>query len=174
MPKLTQTKFAEAVGVAQPTVANYIRDGRLKKAIVHVKGKKRPLIDLEIGRAELANNLDPSRKSKAKVSRKTMLDAIESAGLDPSCVDYQTSRALNEHYKAALNKLEFEERKGTLVKKKDVEKEAFECARMVRDSIMNIPNRIADQLSVISDKKEIRDVLKKELSTALESLSNGI
>ena len=176
MALMTQAEFAKEVGVSQPRVSKYIRDGIIKKGLAKETPKaKRFKIDSEIAKAELANELDETRITKANVAgNRDMVNAICAAGLDVNNLDYRTSRALNEHYKAALKKIEYEEKKGDLVPTKDVEKEAFECARMVRDSIINIPNRIADQLSVISGKKEIEKLIKKELTMALEGLSNDI
>lgn len=58
-----------------------------------------------------------------------------------------------------------------LISRKDVEKEAFECARMVRDSLQNIPSRIAAILAGESSEHKIEKILDKEIRQALESLS---
>lgn len=67
--------------------------------------------------------------------------------------------------------LELEKMKGDLVNKNEVEKIAFEKARIVREAIENIPQRIAPILAAEADIHQCRETLKKELKNALEELS---
>ena len=170
---MNQREFAEHIGVSQPRVSKMIEDGIIKRAIKKTSAK-RFKIDSEIGVVEVEANLDPSRKTKANVNSDKKINTIFSAGLDMEGLDYQKSRALNEHYKAALNKIEYEKAEGLLIEKEKAEKYFFDCARTVRDSVLNIPNRVADQLSVMKDRNEIEKLLKKELTNSLESISNGL
>ena len=87
----------------------------------------------------------------------------------------------NEDYKKALTerliwqakraKLEYEQLEGSLVYAKDVEVAAFETARLVRDKIQTIPNRVSAILAAISDPVKVREILEKEIRIALETLS---
>lgn len=52
-----------------------------------------------------------------------------------------------------------------------VEAEAFEMARKVRDSFLSLPDRLSSEL-VGKDKREIHQVLSKEINYVLEVLSN--
>lgn len=75
------------------------------------------------------------------------------------------------HYKANLAELKYQEMIGTLVRKSDVEKEAFRVGRLVRDAILNVPSRLAGILAAESDQRKVFELLEKELRQALEALA---
>ncbi|KXK28624.1 MAG: hypothetical protein UZ01_02564, partial [Candidatus Brocadia sinica] len=83
------------------------------------------------------------------------------------------ARAMKEHFRALLAELEFKEKNGELVPVEAVRKQAFETARMVRDSLLNIPNRVSPILAAESDHREINQILTKEIVQCLENLSNN-
>lgn len=88
--------------------------------------------------------------------------------IDPVLADSQRKK---EEFRAKLVELEYEERVGTLVRKSEVEKEAFRIGRLVRDAILNVPSRLAGILAAESDQRRVHDLLEKELRQALESLA---
>lgn len=81
------------------------------------------------------------------------------------------SQAKKEEFRAKLVELEYEERVGTLVRKSEVEKEAFRVGRLVRDAVLNVPSRLAGILAAESDQRKVHDLLEKELRQALEALA---
>lgn len=81
------------------------------------------------------------------------------------------SQAKKEAFRAKLVELEYEERVGTLVRKSEIEKEAFRVGRMVRDAVLNVPSRLAGILAAESDQRKVHDLLEKELRQALEALA---
>jgi len=81
------------------------------------------------------------------------------------------SQAKKEEFRAKLVELEYEERVGALVRKSDVEKEAFRVGRLVRDAVLNVPSRLAGILAAESDQRKVHDLLEKELRQALEALA---
>ncbi|MCE7868100.1 MAG: hypothetical protein DYG83_15005 [Candidatus Brocadia sp. AMX2] len=84
------------------------------------------------------------------------------------------ARAMKEHFRALLAELEFKEKNGELVPVEAVRKQAFETARMVRDSLLNIPNRVSPILAAESDHREINQILTKEITQCLESLCSEL
>ncbi|MEO5347925.1 MAG: hypothetical protein H7834_16345 [Magnetococcus sp. YQC-9] len=72
---------------------------------------------------------------------------------------------------AEIARLDLEERRGRLLKADDVEREAFELGRRVRDRLLNIPSRVSANLAAETDFKVIERLLIQELRTALEELS---
>ena len=98
---------------------------------------------------------------------------------DDSDVDAQTKRdpkfiesqARREMFKAKLTELEYLEQVGKLVPAEEVDKEWFELARLVRDSMLNIPARLADRLAHEMDQRKIHDLLEAEIYQALEAIS---
>ncbi len=73
-------------------------------------------------------------------------------------------------YQAALSQLEYEEKAGKLIEVEKVKSDAFSTARLVRDSVMNVPERIASLLAAESDPHKCFMMLKEELNVALRSL----
>lgn len=62
--------------------------------------------------------------------------------------------------------------KGQYVKKSEVEKEAFARGRVLRDNLMNIPDRIASILAHETDEKVVHQKLTTEVRQVLEALSD--
>ncbi|MEO5348004.1 MAG: hypothetical protein H7834_16755 [Magnetococcus sp. YQC-9] len=72
---------------------------------------------------------------------------------------------------AEITRLDLEERQGKLLRADDVEREAFELGRRVRDRLLNIPSRVSPTIAAETDFKVIERLLTQELRTALEELS---
>ena len=81
------------------------------------------------------------------------------------------SRAKSEHFKAELARIDLEVREEELVESSLVKRQAFTAARTVRDSLGNIPDRVANQFAAETDPVEIHRVLTNEIRKALESLT---
>lgn len=81
------------------------------------------------------------------------------------------SQAKKEEFRAKLVELEYEERVGTLVRKDEVEKEMFRIGRQVRDSLLNVPARLAGILAAESDQRKVHDLLESEMRQSLEVLA---
>ncbi len=66
------------------------------------------------------------------------------------------------------------EKTGALIDADQARHEAFECARAVRDALLNIPDRLAAELAAESDAARVHDRLDAELRAALESLAEAL
>lgn len=82
------------------------------------------------------------------------------------------SRQIKEAYSARREKMEFEKEAGMLVDRASVESEMFAIARRVRDSILNVCDRIDAELASMTDPQAINLRLRRELIEAMEGLSN--
>jgi Rad3-related DNA helicase len=49
--------------------------------------------------------------------------------------------------------------------------EAFNAARVVRNNLLNIPDRVSALLASMSDAEKIHELLSQEITTALEKLT---
>lgn len=85
--------------------------------------------------------------------------------------EFQKSKATREHFKALLTELEYKERSGELISAQDVKELMFSTARLTRDSILNIPNRLSALLANQNHDK-IHEMLTHELRQSLENLAN--
>ena len=69
--------------------------------------------------------------------------------------------------------LEIGVRKGELIEKVLVEKSAFSTGRIIRDGIMNIPDRVSGVLAAETSQEKVHQILTKENREALEALTNA-
>lgn len=87
--------------------------------------------------------------------------------------NYAESKAKREHFKALEAELDFKKKQGTLLDAEQVEKEAFEIARVTRDRLLTIPDRVSQQLSVEKSSHRCYELLMKEITDALETIANA-
>lgn len=73
--------------------------------------------------------------------------------------------------KAAELKMKNDKAMGQLIDVEEAKKQAFDCARITRDTILSVPDRMAAELASITDVHEINDRLTRELTQALEDLA---
>lgn len=172
--KLSPAKYGKHRGVSREMVMEWKRDGIIPKtAFSHPK--KRPawwLVDVAKADKALDKNLDPAQLKKQTIKPdktiKEKTDIIKKSGVKK--LDFNAARTLNETYKAALRKLEYEEKSGETVKAKDVEKAAFDMARTLRDNILNVADRIAPLVTAETDQHKNNIIITDELRQALEDL----
>jgi hypothetical protein len=142
--------YAKHKGVSDTAVRKAIDAGRIT-----MSGDK---IDTDTADRQWAMNTNPAQSRKS---------ADESS---PSS-SYQYSRAKKETYEALLKKLEYEERLGKLISVEKVEYEAFTAARIARDKLLAIPDRIAPAIIGKTEIFDIKEALRKEILDSLEHLT---
>lgn len=146
--KLNLKALKKAFGVSDKTVRNWIDAGMPCE-----KSAKGYQFDLSVCIKWRENYLQESRKGS---------DAYESA---------KTER---EIYRAKITKLNYERLDGTLVPSEDVREAAFEKARLLRDQLLNIPNRIAPILAAEQDSKKSHEILTNEIRQCLETIAGDL
>jgi hypothetical protein len=174
----TVKQYADYRGVTRQTVYKHIRNGRLSKSVVNVDGKT--MIDKNRADIELAENLDrvhnpnpePRRtrsKKKKSPTKPEMEKVVKAAGLEN--MSLSEAQRLQANYKASLLKLELDQKSGLLVEKEKVRAEAFEAGRIVRDGILNIPDRLSAELASCTDVHAVSQKLMDALNEVLGDLS---
>lgn len=76
--------------------------------------------------------------------------------------------------KASIAKMDEEEKAGKLLEFSDVKRDASSTAVIVRQSMMLIPDSMSPLLSDMTDSREIRTLLRKEITQALTDASDLI
>lgn len=89
-------------------------------------------------------------------------------GEDPTIL--KKARERKELADAELAELKVEKEKGKLLDAEEVRRDAFKTARIVRDQMLNIPDRLAVELASETDNFKIHKILSDEIRRALESL----
>ena len=112
----------------------------------------------------LDENLSQINRKKSKQKK-----VVQKAGFEN--LSFSQARAKKEKYLAALRKLEYEQKSGQLISADEVEREYFNIARTVRDSLLNIPARIGAVLAAETNESKVFEILNEEITQALEALS---
>ncbi len=86
----------------------------------------------------------------------------------------QKVQIIKEYWAGKLNEIKFLKESGKLVEKSEVENELYEVALAIREKLLNIPMRVANDLAGKSDEFEIRQILEDEIREALEDLSRSL
>lgn len=164
--------YARQRGVSPEAVSKAIKAGRLAESVTY-DAKGNPKIDPTVADQEWGAFTHPTHGGvRSPKAEKPVEDEI-SAPKGNAAATFAQSRAVKEAYLARLAKLEFEEKSGLLVNADAVKNEAFKLARIVRDGILNIPDRLSAELAAESDTFTVHKRLTDELRKALEALAGG-
>jgi len=90
----------------------------------------------------------------------------------PGGVTQAEAKAEKEYWLGRKAELEFKKMNKELIGIEEVEREAFEMAKGVRDAFLALPARLAPILAADSNQFSIQNKLTLEINSALESLSN--
>lgn len=93
---------------------------------------------------------------------------------DNAAVQLRIAEAVREMWKAKQARLDYEEQIGHLVSADRVRRDAFEVARIVRDAVLALPDRLSPELIGITDQAAMHGAITKALVAALDELTNGI
>jgi len=173
MAWISQSEYARRRNVSPARISQLRNAGRLKGA-VRTRGRS-ILIDPDKADQLLTAAHDPAWDEQSKLNGRGDSgngggDGEESPGA-PEQSEFAKAKEMHELAKAALRRLEYEEKAGKLVRADEVETAAFNRARAVRDAMLNIPDRIAAVLAAERDPGRIRNILTQEIKQALEELS---
>lgn len=176
---------AEALGVSRQAVQGYIERGQIPRGAMRRTRTGRYKIDIERVKAELPNQLsDINRGRRGKRPGETIggvgvgapqeekQRTATKAGMGG--MDLQTARRFNEQYKAALKKLEYEQKAGKLIEVERVQGVGFDAGRMIKERCLSIADRCSPLVAAESDQFRCKQILVKEISQILEGLSEAL
>jgi hypothetical protein len=167
MIKLSVTEYAKSRGKSQPAVSEAIRQGRLQKCLT-VMPSGRYKIEPELADQEWADNTDVLTGGASHLSKRT--HPMKPPPEPGETLTYAEARAQHERFKSRLAELEVATIEGKLVNADEVKREAFRTARQVRDSLLNLPDRLAAELAAEPNQFKVHQRLVKEIRRALEEL----
>lgn len=147
--RLNLKGLSKAFGVSQVSIRNW-----LDKGLPHKRTSKGYTFDL----------------SESIQWREKHLQAAKMGGSS----EFEAARTEKEVYRAKMAKLNYERLDGSLVPAGAVREQAFEKARQVRDSLLNIPARVSPILAAEMNAKRVNEILDKEIRQCLESLAHDL
>lgn len=172
--------YAKHRGCSKQAVSKAVESGRLLRSIIRVDGKPRIA---DIGLADQEWERRVVRAPKAKLAASEPPAAAPAAQAPPPAeppdagrplvaVDLFEAQRLSTLELARKRKLENDEREGRLVAVDKVAKEAFEAERTIRESVLNLPARIAGELAAETDTARIYALLDAALRQALSETAD--
>lgn len=192
---MTQSEYARRIKVNRSTVNRLVKKGVIP---VDEHGDIDPVAADRAYQAALHPGYDHCRRAQLPLdgpppapNDQPGATSAQEPGAGDAPLDEVGGDALNGRYlyrvyateekkcKAILARLDVEERQGLLVDAKKVEVEAFQVFRDVRDSLLNIPNRVAGALAAElgleagSGQEKVFGILNREITDALEAISHA-
>jgi hypothetical protein len=184
-------EFAKAVGYSTQRVYQYIKDGKIQDKHLDNRGKGHAKRRIKMAEAlqDLADTLIMENRNhgaehaELPEARKTVTDpaaethphpstrgaAVEACGFGKFTLT--EAQAESARQKAAQLKMKNDVEAGKLIDAKEAERQAFDAARLTRDAVLAVPDRLAAELASITEVHEINDVMTRELTQALEGLA---
>lgn len=166
---MTQTEYAAHIGKTKQYVNKLVRQGK----ITLVDGK----VDRDAADAALRAAADPARRLSAASPHQP---AGDDDGYDDAPApkrngtSYHDARTANALIQAQLAKIELETKRGNLVEKEKVQREAYEHASMVRDRWRRRDDDIVDELVTLTDPREIKALLDRTRNKAQAEIEQDV
>lgn len=170
MTAVSQADFARDIGKSRQYVSKLVRLGKLP---VLADGK----LDAEICKALMAQMADPARRlgnKPAAVAIDPMDDDPLDDGGEVSKQTYSQAALIHKLAQGKLLNMQLRKEAGELVEKAEVEREGFDCARIIRDRLMALPQEMAGELVSMTDEGAIRLYLRNKLRDALMEASKDV
>lgn len=161
----------------------------VQKAIA--SGRIRPIdgkIDPEVADIQWSRNTDPAQQKRGAGERSfespQPADVLEPPAMQTSApgdeltpeqdpVNRIREAALTERVRRELLEHELQMKKGELVRAADVRQAANEKARIARDALLAIPDRLAPLVAVESDPAKVHALLATEMRRVCAELAAG-
>lgn len=170
---VTVAEYARRLGVSHEAVRKAVKVGRLAKSVTWGANNK-PRLMPDLADQEWAANTDKAQQRVPAVPPPRPDPPPPAAepeqSQEPRTATFQQARTLREAYMARLARLEFEEKSKQLVRADAVKNEAFKVARVVRDNLLNIPDRVAAELANETNQFKVHQRLTHEIRRALEDM----
>lgn len=179
-------EFGRRIGVQLRAVQFAIETGRIVIAETRQAGKRtRVFIDWETQEKAWRDNTDQGKRNNiseaerngtapapAKPAGKKEKPAAPAAPAAPLS-GFQKHRSAREETNAKMAELNYKKEIGSLVEMNKVKELFFTLAHNTQQSLLNIPARVSAIIAAKTDEREIFNILEKEISQALETLSNA-
>lgn len=99
-------------------------------------------------------------------------DKLLSPIIDNEDLDYNEARTKEKNFQAKTAELQYLELTKVLVRKTDVEKNAFDNAVEIKNLLLAIPGKVSPIIQGKNNINEIKNILKDEIVNVLESLKS--
>jgi hypothetical protein len=178
---MTQAEWARRHGFSRQYVSRLV-----SKGVVHLINGKVDPAQADAALAAIREPARPARRTKPTQTGRGHRSAAapsspEASGPEPLSLphggDLPTlllkTRIKSEVERARLLEIKARVEAGKYVDADEIKVAAFNRARVVRDSLLNIPDRLAGVIAAESDAQKVHAMLATEIRQALEELTGG-
>ena len=164
-------------GVSHQAVLKAIKSGRISAIKTGEKGQ--PKIDPVVADIQWNANTDPTQSARANAGRDvSAIDCgAKATGEKGEGSRFWEAKTSREEVELARAKLALEKDAGRLVDKDGVRRAGHEAGRLLRDMVLAVPPRLAAELAVMTDARQIEvrmtDELRKMLANLARLASSG-
>lgn len=162
--------YAAHIGKTPAYVSKLKRHGRLVM-VQNEKGKR--VVDFDLSDRLIRNTADMSRAGNGANAKPTAAPSapVEPIGIERNDDTFRQAHTHEKVYTAKKAELEYKKLAGDLVERKRVQDAAFSIGRMMRDSVLSVPTRIAPELADLTDAWEIERRIAAALRQVLDDVS---
>ncbi|MGB7719258.1 MAG: hypothetical protein WBL65_05125 [Bryobacteraceae bacterium] len=174
MPQLmTQSEYARHRGKSRQYISRLLQRG-----ILVLRGGK-----LDVSASDLvlddkpAVDVDPpiAQPPTATTVAPPLPFARPSAGtMEQAGASFGQARVADMVYRAKLRKLEFETRQGKLIEAELVGQRWSGILVMLKDRVLGVPDKLAPEVAALTDERQVRDVLRREMHLLLKVLNQEV
>lgn len=123
---------------------------------------------------EIEKKYEDKAKHYEKLKNKTnqQKENPEDNDSDSEEIKYADAKAHRENFMGKIAEIDYQIKIGEYVSKAAVEQTFFEAARVIRDSLLNYPNKMSLRVVGKTDIKDIEKILMEEIQIILGNLSH--
>ena len=99
-------------------------------------------------------------------------EKTEPVGQQPA--SYAQARLADMVFRAKLRRLEFETKQGRLVEAEIVKQRWAAILVVLKERILATPDKLAPELTALTDERQVRDTLKREMHALLKTLQSEV
>lgn len=87
---------------------------------------------------------------------------------------YAQARLADMVFRAKLRRLEFDTRQGKLVEAAVVKERWAAILVVLEERVLAVPDKLAPELTALTDERQVRDALKREMHAILKAIHDDI
>jgi len=160
----TKTPFIEAV--KRGTIPYRNEDG-VKSKLYHYDDVVKAIVSAGIGKPPKAKDQEPD-VDDFETEEEYLKHLNDRLKKKPTLTDANIIKTI---FAGKREQLKYEEEMELLVPRAEVENKAFNASRSIRDKILTIPERLANELATMNNPHDIKELLYKEFGILLEGFS---
>lgn len=186
-------EFARRLGVGEKTIRDGIKNGKIAKGVTYVDGKpkinfipaKDEAEEISLGqkilvRKEAIEIIDSTKNAPQKVVVKTKplkKDSVKVSGKikevknEVELLSLVNAVRVKENFLAKIKELEYEEKKASLVSRKEVFAQQYELGAKIRNLFETLPGRVISKMaSCGNDESKMNLILSSEIASTLRKV----